>query len=57
VASFVVAALLTPADPFSMLLMAVPLMVLYEVSVLVAKRVNPVVADTTPASPERERTP
>lgn len=36
------AALLTPADPFSMVLMAVPLVALYEVSILVARRVNPV---------------
>jgi sec-independent protein translocase protein TatC len=41
-ANVLLAALLTPADPFSMVLMAVPLVVLYELSVLVARRVNPV---------------
>ena len=40
VLSFVLAALLTPPDPISQLLMAVPLIVLYEVSIWVARAVN-----------------
>ena len=38
----VASAMLTPPDPFSMLLMMVPLVVLYEGSVLIARYVNPV---------------
>ena len=34
---FIVAAILTPADVFSQSLMAAPLLVLYEVSIVVAK--------------------
>lgn len=37
VASFVVAAIITPPDPGSMLLLAVPLVLLYEVGLLVAR--------------------
>ena len=40
VASFVVAAIITPPDPGSMLLLAVPLVVLYEVGILVARFVR-----------------
>ncbi len=36
-AIFVIAALLTPADVFSMLLMAVPLLILFELSLLIAR--------------------
>jgi sec-independent protein translocase protein TatC len=38
---FVVAAILTPPDPMTQLLMAIPLIILYGVSILVAKSVNP----------------
>ncbi len=38
--------MLTPADPFSMVLMAVPLVAMYEISILVAKSVTPVSAST-----------
>jgi sec-independent protein translocase protein TatC len=38
----VLAAMLTPADPMSMILMAVPLIGLYEVSIVIARYVNPV---------------
>ena len=40
VASFVVAAIITPPDPGSMLLLAVPLVLLYEVGLLVARFVR-----------------
>ena len=40
VASFVVAAVITPPDPGSMLLLAVPLVLLYEVGLLVARFVR-----------------
>jgi len=36
---FIIAALLTPADPFSMILVALPLLALYEVSIGISKRV------------------
>ncbi len=38
----IASAMLTPPDPFSMLLMMVPLLTLYEGSVLIARYVNPV---------------
>jgi sec-independent protein translocase protein TatC len=38
---FIVAAILTPPDPMTQLLMAIPLVILYGVSILVAKIVNP----------------
>ena len=38
-AAFVVAAILTPPDVFSQVLLAVPLFLLFEVSIFVAKRV------------------
>ncbi|CAN5596599.1 hypothetical protein BH24ACT22_BH24ACT22_03260 [soil metagenome] len=42
VVNAVLAAALTPADVFSMILLAVPLIFLYEVSILIALYVNPV---------------
>ncbi|MGH8059813.1 MAG: twin-arginine translocase subunit TatC, partial [Candidatus Entotheonellia bacterium] len=39
-AAFVVAAVLTPPDVFSQILLAVPLFLLFEASILVAKRVT-----------------
>ncbi|WP_053057793.1 twin-arginine translocase subunit TatC [Rubrobacter aplysinae] len=41
VVNAVLAAMLTPADPMSMILMAVPLIGLYEVSIVIARYVNP----------------
>ncbi|KAA8707797.1 twin-arginine translocase subunit TatC [Helicobacter canis] len=38
---FVVAAIITPPDPFSQLLMAIPLVLLYGLSILIAKSINP----------------
>jgi len=38
IALFIVAAILTPADPFSMILVAIPLLLLYELSIFIAKR-------------------
>ena len=38
---FIVAAILTPPDLFSQLAMALPLLILYGVSILIAKMVNP----------------
>ncbi len=40
-ANFLLAALLTPADPFSMVLMIVLLVGLYAINIVVARRVNP----------------
>ncbi len=40
VASFVVAAIITPPDPGSMMLLAVPLVLLYEVGLLAARFVR-----------------
>ncbi|MBA2442110.1 MAG: twin-arginine translocase subunit TatC [Rubrobacter sp.] len=40
--NLVAAALITPADPFSLVLLAVPLILLYEVSIFIARAVNPV---------------
>jgi sec-independent protein translocase protein TatC len=62
---FVVAAILTPPDPFTQTLMAVPLMVLYEISIWVAKifgkKPAPPVEDEdedeTPAVPAAPETP
>jgi sec-independent protein translocase protein TatC len=54
VANFALAAMLTPADPFSMVLMALPLGALYEVSILVAKRVNPVSVRAAVAEEKRD---
>ena len=41
VAIFVVAAILTPPDPATQFLMAIPLIVLYGVSIIIVKMVNP----------------
>ncbi len=42
VINFILAAALTPGqDPFSMMLMAVPMVVMYEISVIIARYVNP----------------
>jgi sec-independent protein translocase protein TatC len=43
VLNFVLAAALTPGqDPFSMILMAVPMVLMYELSIIIARYVNPV---------------
>lgn len=43
VLNFILAAALTPGqDPFSMVLMAVPMVVMYELSIIIARYVNPV---------------
>lgn len=42
---FVLAALLTPPDVFTQLLMAAPLIILYGLSILIVRAVNPYVAD------------
>lgn len=41
VAVFVAAALLTPPDPFTQVMLGLPLLILYEVSILVARLVEP----------------
>jgi sec-independent protein translocase protein TatC len=41
IALFLFAALITPADPFSMILVAVPLLLLYEFSILISKNSQP----------------
>lgn len=48
VVNSILAAMLTPADPLSMILMAAPLIGLYEVSILIARYVNPVSASSIP---------
>ena len=56
----VVAAALTPGqDPFSMILMAVPMVLMYEASILIASFVNPVVPheEALEASPLSDRLP
>jgi sec-independent protein translocase protein TatC len=39
IALFIVAAILTPADPFSMIMVALPLLLLYELSIMVSRKV------------------
>ncbi len=47
----VLAAALTPSpDPFSMLLMMAPMLAMYEISIVIARYVNPVVRETLPAA-------
>lgn len=56
----VLAAALTPSpDPFSMILMAVPMFAMYEVSILIARFVNPVIPheEALEASPLSDRLP
>ena len=56
----ILAAALTPGqDPFSMILMAVPMILMYEVSILIARFVNPVVPpeEALEASPLSDRLP
>src|SRR5215210_1241919 len=56
----VLAAALTPSpDPFSMILMAVPMILMYELSILIARFVNPVIAheEALEASPLSDRFP
>jgi sec-independent protein translocase protein TatC len=56
----VLAAALTPSpDPFSMILMAVPMLLMYEVSILIARFVNPVISheEALEASPLSDRFP
>jgi sec-independent protein translocase protein TatC len=56
----VLAAALTPSpDPFSMILMAVPMLLMYEVSILIARFVNPVMPheEALEASPLSDRLP
>ncbi|PTB83786.1 twin-arginine translocase subunit TatC [Sulfurovum lithotrophicum] len=51
---FVVAALLTPPDVLTQLLMAAPLILLYGVSILIVKMVNPYVEDEDEEETEEE---
>jgi sec-independent protein translocase protein TatC len=56
----VLAAALTPSpDPFSMILMAAPMLLMYEVSILIARFVNPVISheEALEASPLSDRFP
>jgi sec-independent protein translocase protein TatC len=45
VAILIIAAIITPADPFSMIVAAAPLFILFEVSVLACKKDKPETAD------------
>ena len=40
---FIIAAIITPPDPFSQLLMAIPLVILYGFAILIARFVNPAI--------------
>ena len=45
VANFLVAAVITPGqDPFTFILMAIPMLLMYELSIIIARYVNPTVA-------------
>ena len=60
IANAVLAAALTPSpDPFSMILMAVPMVLMYEVSILIARFVNPMVPheEALEASPLSDKLP
>ena len=60
IANAVLAAALTPSpDPFSMILMAVPMVRMYEVSILIARFVNPMVPheEAMEASPLSDKLP
>jgi sec-independent protein translocase protein TatC len=51
----ILAAALTPGqDPFSMILMAIPMILMYEASIFIASFVNPVVPEEEPL-PLREQ--
>src|SRR5919199_284532 len=51
VANAVLAAALTPGqDPFSMILMAIPMVLMYEISILIARFVNPGVTEELPST-------
>lgn len=53
VANAILAAALTPGqDPFSMVLMAVPMIIMYELSIIIARYVNPVTPETLPVHVE-----
>ncbi len=54
---FVLAALLTPPDVLTQLLMAAPLILLYGVSILIVKMVNPYVEEEEDSEEESEDTP
>jgi len=45
---FVIAAVVAPPDPLSMVMFAVPLVGLYEISIIAAAFVEPKPADTSP---------
>ena len=45
VAILIIAAIITPADPFSMIVAAAPLFILFEVSVLACKKDKPETTD------------
>jgi sec-independent protein translocase protein TatC len=52
---FIVAAVLTPSpDAFSQILMAIPLMILYEISIIVARRVEKSARKKSEAAAEGE---
>jgi len=53
---FVVAALLTPPDVLTQLLMAAPLIILYGVSILIVKAVNPYVEEDSDEDEDEEKT-
>ena len=56
----ILAAALTPGqDPFSMILMAVPMVLMYEASILIARYVNPMIPheEAPEASPLSDRLP
>ena len=54
VLAFIIGAVLTPPDPVSQVILAVPLILLYEMSIILAKRVYPKPAGDEPVEVEAE---
>lgn len=52
---FIVAAILTPPDVISQMMMAIPLLILYEISVVIAHIVGPAKEDTPTAEAQKSR--
>lgn len=55
VVMLIFAAIITPPDLTSQIIIALPLYILYEFSILIAKRVNPPETSLTPQTPESEQ--
>lgn len=51
---FIIAAIITPPDPFSQLLMAIPLVGLYGLAILIARFTNPAKKQKIPAKASKK---